>query len=109
MIIFLVELAAILLAPVLMSVAYAFAWPRAHRPVLFSVVGSAVGLAIACVVIYWVTLPLQHVGISGGSGPGPSPDQILVTRASVGLLIVSVTAVVSLWVFARIIGRGTAS
>lgn len=109
MIIFLVELAAILLAPVLMSVAYAFAWPRAHRPVLFSVVASAVGLAIACVVIYWVTLPLQNVGISGGSSPGPSPDQLLAPRASVGLLFVTVATVVSLWVFARIIGRGTAS
>jgi len=109
MIIFLVELAAIVLAPVLMSVAYAFAWPRAHRPVLFSAAGSAVGFAIACVVIYWVTLPLQDVGISGGSSPGPSLDQFLAPRASVGLLFVAVATLVSLWVFARIIGRGTAS
>jgi hypothetical protein len=107
--IFLVELAAVLLAPVLISVAYAFAWPRAHRPVLFSVVGSVVGLAIACVVIYWVTLPLQNVGISGGGSSGPSPDQFLASRASVGLLFVTVATMVSLWVFARIIGRGTDS
>jgi hypothetical protein len=109
MIIFLVELAVTLLAPVLMSVAYAFAWPHAHRPVLFSVVGSAVGLAIACVVIYWVTLPLQSVGISGGSRPGPNPYQFLALRASMGLLFVAVAMVVWLWAFSRIIGRGTAS
>jgi hypothetical protein len=109
MIIFLVELAAIVLAPILISVTYAFAWPRAHRPVLFSVVGSAVGLPFACVVLYWVTLPLQSVGISGGSSIGPSPDQILAARALIGLLFVTVAMAGSLWVFARVIARGTAS
>jgi hypothetical protein len=110
MIIFLVELVAILLAPVLISVGYAFAWPRVyHRPVLFSVVGSVVGLAFACVVLYWVTLPLQYIGISGSRSPGPSPDQVFAPRALVGLLFVAAATVVSLRVIVRIIGRGSAS
>jgi hypothetical protein len=110
MIIFLVEFAAILLAPVLISVAYAFAWPRVyHRPVLFSVVGSFAGLAFACVALYWVTLPLQYIGISGSSSSGPTPDQMFAPRAFVGLLFVAVATVVSLWIIARIIGRGAAS
>ena len=107
--IFLIELAAILLVPVVISIAYAFAWPRAHRPVRFSVVGSVVGLVFSCVVLYWVTLPMQYVGISGGSASGPSPDHALAARALVGLLFVAAATVVLLWVFARTIGRGTTS
>jgi hypothetical protein len=108
--IFLIELAAILLAPILISVAYVFGWPRAsRRPVLLSVVGSVVGLAFACVALYWVTLPLQYIGVSGGGSPGPSPDQMFAARAFFGLLCVAVATAVSLWVVARIIGRGSAA
>jgi len=110
MTIFLVEIAAILLAPVLITIAYAFVWPRLYRrPVLFSVVGSTAGLAFACVALYWVTLPLQSIGISGSSSPGPSPDELFASRAFVGLLFVAVATVVLLWVIARIIGRGSTS
>jgi hypothetical protein len=110
MVVFLIEFAAILLAPVLTSIAYAFAWPRVyHRPLRFSVVGSSAGLVFACVALYWVTLPLQYIGISGSSSPGPSPDQMFAPRAFVGLLFVAVATVVSLRVIARIIGRSSAS
>jgi hypothetical protein len=105
---FLFGLAAILLTPVAISVTCVLAWPHlSGRPILLGVIGSLVGLVFACAALYWVTLPLQNIGVSGSTSPGPSPNQIFAPRVLVGLLCVAAATAVLLWITAKIIGRGT--
>jgi hypothetical protein len=109
-IISLVGLAAILLAPPFISIAYVFVWPRLlRRRALVSIAGSVTGLIFAFVALSWVTLPLQYIGVSGSSNPGPSIDEMIVPRELAALLCVAIATAGSLWVVTRVTRRGSAS
>jgi hypothetical protein len=94
------------LIPLAVSVIYVRAWPGvASRQMLTGVLGVLVGIVAAVAALVWSVWPaLTNVGISGGTGSGPTLAEITSSRALWAYLFAVVASILGMWLVAKLVG-----
>lgn len=94
------------LIPVVVAVIYVQAWPGvASRQMLTGVVGALIGIVAAVAALIWSVWPaLTNVGISGGTGSGPTLAAITSSRALWAYLFAVLASISGMWLVAKLVG-----
>ena len=94
------------LIPLVVSVIYVRAWPGvASRQMLTGVLGVLVGVIAAVAALVWSVWPaLTNVGISGGTGSGPTLAELTSSRALWAYLFAVVASILGMWLVAKLVG-----
>lgn len=94
------------LIPLVVSVIYVRAWPGvASRQLFTGVLGVLLGIIAAAAALAWSVWPaLTNVGISGGTGPGPTLAELTSSRALWAHLFAAVASILGMWLVAKLVG-----
>jgi hypothetical protein len=94
------------LIPLVVCVIYVRAWPGvASRQMLTGVFGLLVGIIAAMAALVWSVWPaLTNVGITGGTGSGPTLAEITSSRAPWAYLFAVVASILGIWLVAKLVG-----